>query len=59
MIENPRIESLRNRFFYDLPELIECESRIRKWAYQNAHTLVFVAIVSIVMWVVLIVRTLV
>lgn len=34
------------------PETIVCRNRIKKWAHENAYTLIFIAIISMIGWAV-------
>jgi hypothetical protein len=45
------LEEIREPIYVQLP----CRSKIRKWAYENAYTLVLIAILFAITWVAMVV----
>jgi hypothetical protein len=41
----------------DPPVHLECDDRIRKWAWENGYTLIFLSVCFLITWVVILVSS--
>lgn len=51
-VQKPRIAEIAK---IDPPESIFCRSRVKRWAYHNAYTLIFLTVMFAISWIVTII----